>query len=209
MEQYYAVYLNDYSTPGFCSVIKEYFGTVRDIRNFVKALDKNGSFEATCKAFGRFEKGVPGAKHTVAYVQHRLLEPVEVLAKDTVSIGEKEWTFSNTYGFPYEMRFDSAFFTRVIIRLKNHYYQCIKGSVTNLAYRDGTHEFSTWTALENSFWGHPESLYSRRAGTDIITKNRLYVIEHRYDTRESALSDFKERTELCLDGICEDVFGDG
>ena len=107
------------------------------------------------------------------------------------------------------MRFDSAFFTRVIIRLKSHYYQCIKGSVTNLAYRDGTHEFSTWTALENSFWGHPESLYSRRAGTDIITKNRLYVIEHRYDTRESALSDFKERTELCLDGICEDVFGDG
>lgn len=51
--------------------------------------------------------------------------------------------------------------------------------------------------------------YSRRVGTDIITKNRLYVIEHRYDTRESALSDFKERTELCLDGICEDVFGDG
>lgn len=53
------------------------------------------------------------------------------------------------------------------------------------------------------------AMYSRRAGTDIITKNRLYVIEHRYDTRESALSDFKERTELCLDGICEDVFGDG
>ena len=96
MEQYYAGYLDDYSTPGFCSVIKEYFGTVRDIRNFIKALDKNGSFEATCKAFGRFEKGVPGAKHTVAYVQHRLLEPVRFLPKIR-SVSEKRNGHSRTH----------------------------------------------------------------------------------------------------------------
>ena len=49
MEQYYAVYLDDYSTPGFCSVIKEYFGTVRDIRNFIKALDKTAALKQPAK----------------------------------------------------------------------------------------------------------------------------------------------------------------
>ena len=65
-----------------------------------------------------------------------------------------------------------------------------------------------WLELSDEFWGHPGVLSSEADGKTYVVYSNLYMKEKEYATSQEALGKFYT-DEVCLDCLCEDVFGDG
>ena len=206
---FYGVRLNNYFSPSFCSSHKVYFGTLNDIKTFIESM---GSIEQSCmirNAFKRYLSGENDATHEVAYIQQKLIENVELIAEGEVKLDRAAWEFLNVWYHPQYMVIDSAVLKTALIKYEEQYLRVIKVSVRGLrTCADINRHEEEWIALSDGFWGHPGVLSSTKDGEIYMVYSNLYMKEKEYTTKEEALTKFYT-DELCLDCLCEDVFGNG
>ena len=208
-KDFYGVRLNNYFSPSFCSSHKVYFGTLNDIKTFIESM---GSIEQSCmirNAFKRYLSGETNATYEVAYVQQKLIEEVEWIAEIEVNLGRTAWEFLNVWHYTQYMEIDSAVVKKALIKYKEQYLRVIKASVRGLrTCADINLLEEEWIALSGGFWGHPGVLTSIKDAETYMAYSNLYMKEKEYATKEEALAKFYA-DEVCLDCLCEDVFGNG
>ena len=206
---FYGVRLNNYFSPSSCSNHKMYFGTLNDIKGFVENIGRSEQACMTKNAFKRYLSGETEATHNVAYVQQKLIEDVELIAEGEVKLGPTAWEFLNVWYHPQYMEIDSAVVKTALIKYEERYLRVIKASVRGLrTCADINRLKEEWIALSDGFWGHPGVLSSTKDGKTYIVYSNLYMKEKEYATKEEALAKF-HADEVCLDCLCEDVFGNG
>ena len=205
----YGVRLNNYFSPSFCLNHKMYFGTLNNIREFTRSIRKSEQSYMIRMAFKRYMSGETDATHRVAYIQQKLIEDVELIAKGKVKLGPTAWEFLNVWHRPQYMELDSAVVKTALIKYEDRYFRVIKASVRGLRTSPEVNRpKDQWIELSYGFWGHPGILSSVADGDTSIVYSNLYMKEKEYATKEEALAKF-HTDEVCLDGLCEDIFGNG
>lgn len=201
----YGITLDDYFSPSFCSSTKTYFGSLDEIQAFIELLEDTEQYLITKEAFKRYLEGDTEATHHVAYSEYRLLETVEVFAEEEIKLDKTAWEFLNVWSFPQYMEIDSGTVKKVLLKHGKTYLRTIKASVSGLRTADRLDApKSEWLELCGGFWGHPGIL---KANENTV-HSTLYMKEKEYKTKKEAIEKF--RTDpVCLDCLCEDVFGDG
>lgn len=206
---FYGVRLNNYFSPSFCSSHKMYFGTLNDIKAFIESMESGEQSFMIRKAFERYLSGETNAMHEVAYVQQKLIEDVELIAEGKVKLGPIAWEFLNVWYSPHYMEFDSAVVKTALIKYEDRYFRVIKVLAQGLrTCVDINRPKEKWVEFSDGFWGHPGILSSVADGERYIVYSNLYMKEKEYATKEEALAKFHS-DEVCLDCLCEDIFGNG
>ena len=161
------------------------------------------------KALKRYTSGETDVTHRVAYIQQKLIEDVELIAESKFKLGATAWEFLNVWYYPQYMEIDSAVVKTALIKYEERYLRVIKASVRGLrTCADINLLKEEWIKLTEGFWGHPGVLSSTKDGEIYMVYSNLYMKEKEYTTKEEALTKFYT-DELCLDCLCEDVFGNG
>ena len=208
-KNFYGVRLNNYFSPSFCSSHKMYFGTLNDIKAFIESM---GSSEQCCmirNAFERYLSEENNATHEVAYVQQKLIENVELIAEGEVKLDHTAWEFLNVWYHTQYMEIDSAVVKIALIKYEERYFRVVKASARGLRTSPEVNRLKEqWIELSYGFWGHPGILSSAADGETYMVYSNLYMKEKEYATKEEALTKFYT-DEVCLDCLCEDVFGNG
>ena len=208
-KDFYGVRLNNYFSPSFCSSHKVYFGTLNDIKTFIESMRSGEESLVIRNAFKRYLSGETEATHEVAYIQQKLIENVELIAEGEVKLDRAAWEFLNVWYHPQYMVIDSAVLKTALIKYEEQYLRVIKVSVRGLrTCADINRHEEEWIALSDEFWGHPGVLSSTKDGETYMVYSNLYMKEKEYATKEEALAKF-HIDEVCLDCLCEDVFGNG
>ena len=206
---FYGVRLNNYFSPTSCSNHKMYFGTINDIKVFIEAMGRSEQACMTGNAFKRYLSGEADATHEIAYIQQKLIENIELIAEGELKLGHIAWEFLNVWYHAQYMEMDSAVIKIALIKYKEQYLRVIKASVRGLrTCADINRLEEEWIALSDGFWGHPGVLSSSQEGDTYIVYSNLYMKEKEYATKEEALTKF-HIDEVCLDCLCEDIFGNG
>ena len=205
----YGVRLNNYFSPSFCLNHKMYFGTLNNIREFTRSIRKSEQSYMIRMAFKRYMSGETDATHRVAYIQQKLIEDVELIAKGKVKLGPTAWEFLNVWYRPQYMEFDSAVVKTALVKYEDRYFRVIKASVRGLRTSpEANRPKERWIELTCGFWGHPGILSSSGEGNTHIVYSNLYMKEREYATKEEAMGKF--RTDgIRFNCFCEDVFGNG
>ena len=208
-KDFYGIRLNNYFSPSFCSNHKMYFGTMDDIKTFIEIIGSSEQSGMIKNSFERYLSGDTNATHEVAYVQKKLVEDVELLAEGEVKLDHIAWEFLNVWYYPQYMEIDSGVVKMALIKYEEKYLRVIKAFVRGLrTCADINRLEEEWIALSDGFWGHPGVLSSTKDGETYMVYSNLYMKEKEYATKEEALAKFHS-DKVCLDCLCEDVFGDG
>ena len=204
----YGISLNDYFTASFCSSTKTYYGTLDEIKTFVDTLD-NEQFADTKEAFKCYLEGDTKVTHYIAYNQHRLIEKAEVLAEEEIELDKTSWKFLNLWSWPQYMEIDGGTVKMMLLKHGKTYLRAVRATVSGL--RTSVKEdrpADMWLELCGGFWGHPCMLIVTDKGESYVVHSSLYMKEKEYATEQEAIEHFRTDT-VCLDCLCEDVFGDG
>ena len=208
-KDFYGIRLNNYFSPSFCSNHKMYFGTMDDIKTFIEIMGSSEQSGMIRNIFERYLSGDTDATHEVAYIQQKLIENVELIAEGEVKLDHAAWEFLNVWYYPQFMEIDSAVVKTALIKYEQQYFRVIKVSVRGLrTCADINRLKEEWIALSDGFWGHPGVLSSTKDGETYMVYSNLYMKEKEYATKEEALAKF-HADEVCLDCLCEDIFGNG
>ena len=208
-KDFYVVRLNNYFSPSFCSSHKMYFGTLNDIKAFIESMESGEQSFMIRKAFERYLSGETNDMHEVAYVQQKLIEDVELIAEGKVKLGPTAWEFLNVWHYTQYMGFDSAVVKTALIKYEDRYFRVIKAFARGLRTSpEMKRPKEQWIELSYGFWGHSGILSSTKYGETYIVYSNLYMKEKEYATKEEALAKF-HTDEVCLDCLCEDIFGNG
>ena len=208
-KDFYGIRLNNYFSPSFCSNHKMYFGTMDDIKTFIEIMGSSEQSGMIRNIFERYLSGDTDATHEVAYIQQKLIENVELIAEGEVKLDHAAWEFLNVWYYPQFMEIDSAVVKTALIKYEQQYFRVIKVSVRGLrTCADINRLKEEWIALSDGFWGHPGVLSSTKDGETYMVYSNLYMKEKEYATKEEALAKF-HADEVCLDCLCEDIFGHG
>ena len=171
-----------------------------------------GSSEQSCmirNAFKIYLSGETNTTHEVAYVQQKLIEDVELIAEYAVILGRTAWEFLNVWHYTQYMEMDSAVVKIALVKYEERYLRVIKVSARDIrTCSDINSPKENWLELSDEFWGHPGVLSSEADGKTHVVYSNLYMKEKEYATSQEALGKFYT-DEVCLDCLCEDVFGDG
>ena len=208
-KDFYGVRLNNYFSPSFCSSHKMYFGTLNDMKAFIESMESDEQSFEIRNAFERYLSRETNAKREVAYVQEKFIEDVELIAEYDVMLGRAAWKFLNVWHYTQYMEFDSSVIKTALIKYEDRYFRVIKASARGLRTSPEVNRpKEQWIELSYGFWGHPGILRSVADGETYIVYSNLYMKEKEYATKEEALAKF-HIDEVCLDCLCEDVFGNG
>lgn len=209
MEKFYMLHLDDTAAPGFCSFDKIYIGTEKTIKAVADNLEKNKHYLETVSAIRSYFNGNHSAAHNVAYRNLKVLIPVKIEAERKSAFNNKEWTHTNIWGFPYEMKCDSAIIHQIVFKYNGEIYRCIRAWLKNLCYKDYS---GNRKMLDGGFWGNSSILnVSNVSGqADFTFNNLLYVEEERYESDiSSAINDMQLDEKIELGRICDEIFADG
>ena len=208
-KDFYGVRLNNYFSPSFCSSHKMYFGTLNDIKAFIESMESDEQSFEIRNAFERYLSRETNAKREVAYVQEKFIEDVELIAEYDVMLGRAAWKFLNVWHYTQYMEFDSSVIKTALIKYEDRYFRVIKASARGLRTSPEVNRpKEQWIELSYGFWGHPGILRSVADGETYIVYSNLYMKEKEYATKEESLAKF-HTDEVCLDCLCEDIFGNG
>ena len=208
-EQYYRIMLNDYAKPAFVTFDKAYYGSLRQVRSFVEALDQDEQTKQSqaplIQAFHKFESGNTEVTHPVCFHEDRLLTPVKCIGVKQFSLGPRKWDHINIWGCPNPLRYESVDVTFYWFSEKGSYCRCMTAQFQNLEMESLK---GTWHPLADITWGHPHIV--ELEGT--CTFNRLAVVECRFKKHIDLLEDYKRfetPQEVDFTEFCNDIFGDG
>jgi len=202
MAKYYAMTVDDYFLPSFCSGRKLFFGTLEQIAELVKALEAKQKLDYVVKAFQEFQNGHPEAKTYAAYNECNLLTSAELIAEQQKTLGCTEWDMLNIWQCVYNMHSDEVQVRQAVFRIQEEYHLCIQAEFKNLYYDKSL-------PITSAFWGFPEFFSVREENQNIYLKSRLYTVCDCYDSEQEALQAMQQPEAINLSRICEEILGDG
>ena len=207
-EKYYILRLDDPAKPGFCTFDKMYVGTEETILQVASNLEKAERYTDTVTAIRSYFKGNLDAEHNIAYRNQKVLIPIKIEKEHKTRFANYKWTHTNIWGFPYEMKCDSAIIHQIVFRDKNKIYRCIRAWLKNLCYKSFG---GTWNPLDSGFWGNASILDVAKMpnAEDFIFNNLLYVEEEQYDDLSTAINVMLVDENIKLQRICDEIFADG
>ena len=208
-EKYYILDLDDPATPGFCSFNKMYVGTEGTINMVANNLEKDGQYPETVQAIRNYFKGNHAAEHNIAYRNEKVLVPITIESEHKTSFTSKKWTHINIWGFPYEMKCDSALVHQIVFSHNGTTYRCVRAWFKNLCYESFG---GNWNRLNGGFWGNASVLdVSEVPGSEDFTFNNLLYVEEEHYEKDvpSAVEDMLNEKKIEFKKICDEIFADG
>ena len=203
-KRHFALTMDDYATASFCSRTKDFYGTLKDITEYIRQLPEK-SFGTTKAALREYLDGNENAAHHVCFSDRRLLTLVEVIKKERFDLAPYAWDHANIFDCIYQMKADAAAIEQMLIKQKDWYIRCVRCVFTNLQYMSESPAYKGYQKMPNRFWGLP--------GMIQMEENRyilsLYVREKYYTFPEEALADMGKADKLNLANVCSEIFGDG
>lgn len=206
-DDYYAICLDDPAVPPFCSFPKQYIGCEEDLLTLADNLDRDGVYPKTAAGIRSYFAGNTGVTHVIALAEIPVIRPVEVLDISELHVGAHQWTHMNTFDCPYEMRFDSADVSQILVRHEDKILRCIRARFSGLAYLAFA---GRWLSIGGTIFGHPSVLSIRalpNGGYDFGTI--LYMCEDSAESPAELWPKLNDPDALIFDSICEEVLGDG
>ena len=185
-----------------------YVGTEETILQVASNLEKAERYTDTVTAIRSYFKGNLDAEHNIAYRNQKVLIPIKIEKVHKTRFANYKWTHTNIWGFPYEMKCDSAIIHQIVFRDKNKIYRCIRAWLKNLCYESFG---DTWNPLDSGFWGNASILDVAKMpnAEDFIFNNLLYVEEEQYDDLSTAINVMLVDEKIKLQRICDEIFADG
>ncbi len=203
--KYYAISLNDYFSPSSVSGVKHYYGTLKQIGNFINSLDQE-QYKETVSAFKEYLSGNTSATHVVAYAERKLLEPVTLVGDAYLLLEKVEWDFKNVWERIYRMRLKEAYVDAILIKDGEEYIRCIRPRLKELCYQSDLENADTWIPVQSA-WGHPGIVAFDNENNKNI-RCSLYLPEKRYgDVKPTMAELHSENVDMGI--VCEDIFADG
>ena len=203
---YYVLLLDDPANPGFVSGDKPYFGTEEHITTAAALMRCREDYGDTVAAIDDYFCGNKKATHRVAYQTVPILTTVAWVSEAKLSIGATFWEHTNTWGFTYKMKCESALLSQIILKYERKYCRCLRVWFNNLCYADNR---ENWTPV-TSWWGHRDLMLNYHIpGGGFKLNNVLYLLDKQYDTLEEAVDSLTKPEELCFTSFCNEIFGDG
>ena len=206
-DAFYAFCLDDPAVPAFCSFSKLYFGTEADLLEVAGNLEKYGNYPETAAGIRSFFAGNTGVTHVIAYKEIPVLQPVEMLDSSEMMIGPYQWTHMNTWDCPYDLRFDSAIISQLLLRYDGKVLRCIRARFNGLAYLAYA---DRWNPIGGTIFGHPSVLSIRpkpEGGYDFGTI--LYMCEDSATSPLELWHKMHDPDALNFNPIIDEVLGDG
>ena len=205
-EQYYALRLWCPATPPFVSADRIYIASASEMQKAMDAMDDSECCQETVKAYKRYMSGDKTATHNIAYRDIPVLEKVDLICTSIILIGEHQWEHINSWGYPYEMKCDSAEIKRIVVKYDNQYLRCYKITFKNL-YTELVE--GEWQRLNHFFLGNHFLLDVQYPTDDDFTITTfLYETEGIYDTLEEANA-IDKKDNIDFKFFCDEIFGDG
>ena len=208
-EQYYRLELNDVATPSFTSFGKNYYGTMVQVRTFIKALEDadylSGHSQGLIAAFYAYESGQTDVKHSVAYRDVPLLVPVTILHEETHSMTDLAWEHMNIWQWPQKMRCKQVETRHIWLQDEGNFCRAFFAFFTDFEHEGITGD---WHRVGEMLWGYPEMLDYEPPHLH----NRLAEVELAFGTVEELEADwahFRKEPSPIFDSFCDDIFGDG
>lgn len=206
-DPYYEFFLFDPATPSFVSMPKRYIGNKSGLLAVADHLAEEEYYKDTVEGIRAFFKGHTDVTHSIAFQTIPVLQPVRVLEKTELLLGEREWNHINAWGFPYHMHFRSAEVSQLLVQLEGSYLRFVRAKIADFGYRgfrDG------WQPIGGFILGNASVLNIRDRGDGGYDfSNLLYVCEDASDSLEEQRQRMRDTNAVVLDGICDEVFGDG
>ena len=110
----------------------------------------------------------------------------------------------NIWECPYELRCQELQVEQAWIEAENLYVRCVRARFKNLELQSIIND--DWGALNDGFWGYPHILEYEEP----YVYNRLMVIEEVFKTKKLMLKNARaSEPGLCMDEVCDEMFGDG
>lgn len=200
MDKVYHIELDDYSMPAFVSFGKNYYGTLKDVEEFISKF-KEDEYRELVKAFEDYKNRNESVEITVAYNKRKMLEEVKVYGFKEIISGSYQWEHINVWGYPYDLRCEGLKSLHYWIKNNDILCRVIKANFTKLQYINAVDE---WADI-NAIWGFPHII-------EFGMYNTLMVIEKRFDTVKELKEDMKQFNsieDMDFTAFCNDIFGDG
>lgn len=208
-EQYYRLELDDVATPSFTSFGKCYYGTMEQLRIFIKALEEADYIGDHSKelivAFHAYEAGQTDVRHSVAYHDAPLLVPVTILHEEAHRMTDYAWVHMNIWDRPQNMRCKSVETRHLWIQDGDSYCRALFALFSDLEHQGITKE---WHKVGEMLWGYPEMLDYKIPHI----QNRLAEVELTFAEVEDLEADweaFRKSPMPVFSAFCDDIFGDG
>lgn len=208
-EQYFCLELDNVATPSFTSFGKYYWGTLTELRGFIKALQNADYVGDRCdslvEAFRAYEQGQTEVTHSVAFRDVPLLHPAMILHEGNSIFRDLAWTHSNIWGFPQEMRCKRVATRHLWVQCEQKFYRIIYAHFTDFEHLGISGE---WRKVGEMLWGYPEILDYQPPHI----YNRLAEPEIEFDSLDALHADwqsFQANPMPIFDEFCNDIFGDG
>ena len=206
-DEYYAICLDDPAVPAFCSFPKLYIGSEEDLLTLAANLDRDGVYAGTAAGIRSYFAGNTGVTHIIALAEIPVIQPVEVLDISELHLGARQWTHMNTWDCPYDLRFDSASVSQILVRHEGKILRCIRARFNGLTYLAFA---GRWMPIGGTIFGHYSVLSIRplrNGGYDFGTI--LYMCEDSAKSLAELWPKLNDPDALIFDSICAEVFGDG
>lgn len=208
-QQLYRLELDDMATPAFTSFGKYYYGTLEQIRTFIRALEEADYLGDHSKemiaAFHAYEAGQTDVRHNVAYREVPLLVPVTVLHEEQCRLENRAWEHLNIWEWPQNMRCKIVDTRHLWIKDGEGYCRVLFAFFTDFEHEGVTGE---WRKVGEMLWGYPEMLDYDPPHIH----NRLGEVELAFKTEAEMEADwmaFREDPKPIFDSLCDEIFGDG
>lgn len=207
VDDYYALYLDDPATPGFCSFSKLYIGAKQSLISVSERMIDEDVESKTGQAINSYFAGNSSATHNIAYQEIPVLTKVQCICSSSLSLPATKWDHRNIWGFPYAMRFEAAKIEQIVVLHDEKYIRCIRAWMHNLQC-----EFSggEWHPMIEGFWGNRAVLnVSSKAEDDFVFNNLLFIVEDEWNDLSTAEQAIQKSDNIIFDHICEEIFADG
>ena len=212
MEKYsasahFALCLDDPATPSFCSEEKLYVGSKKDLMRVAENLSAQDNYPDTASAIRAYFEGRTNATHRIACREIPILQSVEVCDASELLLSERDWEHTNTWGFPYHMKFREAKVSQLLIRHEKRYHRCVRAAIEGFCYEGLKGD---WRPIGSFILGNDSILdIAIRPDGMYGFGNILYVLEDSAKAPGELAARMRDPDAVIFDRICEEVFGDG
>lgn len=203
-EKFFVFTLMDYAAPGFVSFTKDYYGTLDDMYRLISYASKNDC--ELIEPFDRLKNG-ESVKYHAGQIETQFAREVTVLAKRIISCGQFQFKHKNVWGCDYDVNIEKLHAELLIIRDNNNKY--IIAYKTYLENPTVNEKVMKPLKLNYGFWGYPNMITVSNYNKGFKLSNTLYLFESEYESNETAMAAFNNKTSLNLKSFFDDVFGDG
>lgn len=207
-DPYYALELEDYSIPSFCSgFTRTYAGTEEQLSDFMKALSATPSaesFQPLFDAYHDWQQMIPTAAAEYNYCKCWNLRLLDVYHVAEIEQSNFSTEHPNTWHYLYLFQADSVRARIVYAQDRNNGVWCrfVRAAFRELRYDSLGLGF---TPVRGRFWGHPAMLKY----ADGVTSGRLFFLEKAFENRQAMLRDIDAPAEIDFSGFMDDILGDG